>query len=310
MKIGVIGTINRDSIRLADGISREGWGGILYNLAALSNLLKNRAEIIPACLVGRDCYRRVMNIFKKYPGVETNRIKRVPEKNNHCFLSYTDPENKTEILKGGVPPLKFSDLEPLLECDLVLVNYISGRDVHIRSLKKFRRHFKGPIYIDIHSLTLGRKRDGTRYLRRPASWINVMQCGDYIQMNRRELITLAGDNNLESNGPESDVQIQRLLSCFRKEMSTARRPVIIITDGANGCYISSGTGLRMPVKHIKTKRIIYGGNTTGCGDCFSAGFIAGLVTGKNLARAARMGHRTAAQRISNSENIYTCLKSR
>ena len=52
MKIGIIGTINKDTIEYPDGTARHGWGGMLYNLATLSHLVGKKAEIYPACFIG------------------------------------------------------------------------------------------------------------------------------------------------------------------------------------------------------------------------------------------------------------------
>ena len=299
MKIGVIGTINRDTIHLPDGTIRKGWGGIIYNLQTLSKLVGDHDEITPVCNVGDDCFRQVTSVLKRLPGVRLDCIKRVVEKNNHCLLTYTDAENKREILAGGVPLLKFDDVKPLLDSDAILMNYISGRDIHLRSLQKLRRLFGGKIYIDIHSLTLGKRKSGERFLRAPISWPKVIECADFIQMNRLELKLLAG------GPPENDIYkiFKRLVSNPGKKQQDFNRKLFVVTAGIKGCYLFSKSGPRWNFEHIPPFRKITGVDTTGCGDCFSGGFIFGLIQKQNLKNCCRMGNSAAAHHLMSLMSI-------
>jgi sugar/nucleoside kinase (ribokinase family) len=307
MKIGVIGTINRDTVRLADGTTRTGWGGMLYNLVTLNYLVRKGDIIIPACNAGRDCYKQIETIIAGLPQIYSEFIYEVPEKNNHCFLAYHDNENKSEVLKGGVRPLKFDEIEPLLKCDLVLVNYISGRDVYLRSLRKFRRYFKGSIYMDIHSLTLGKRSNGSRYLCIPRYWRETVALADYIQMNRQEL------GLLTESDMHDDVNVNRLSRQFINNLTRSRpnikEKVLIMTDGINGCFLRYRRSGRSVFEHVPPYRRALKGDTTGCGDCFSAGFIAGLVRRKSLRDCTVTGNRAAYERIVDRRGHYRILSS-
>jgi len=310
MKIGVIGTINRDSVLLPDGSRREGWGGILYNLVTLSRSLRNRHEIVPLCHVGADCFKPVFNILTRLKNVNTTLVKKVPERNNHCFLTYSDYENKREILKGGVPALKFVDIEPLLDSDIILLNYISGHDINLRSLRKLRRLFRGKIYIDIHSLTLGKKADGSRYLRYPKSTPEVIAAGDIIQINRTELAVLTRTKILPIATKDIiQTRLNHLIASLSSESNTSVPIDFVVTDGSRGCYLSYYRNNRRIFRHIPAGHTLTEGNTTGCGDCFSAGYIAGLVDNKNPLECARMANSAAAARIGDKGNIYGILDS-
>jgi len=300
-KIGVIGTINRDIIGRADGTTHHGWGGILYNLVALSNLAGGRAEIIPAGLVGRDCSGPILNILGRLGGVRTDRINVVAQKNNHCFLAYDRQGNKSEILRGGVRPLRFDDVVGLLECDIVLVNFISGRDIDIRSLLKFRFEYAGPIYIDVHSSTLGKRADGRRYLRRPKSWKKIIAAADYVQLNRLELSVLAGGRR-DRPVPEMWADMTA-----RSELApeAIADKIFIVTDGASGGQILLAESGYLQRERIFPGEVIRGGDTTGCGDCFSAGFLWGLLCGRNLVDCCRLGNRAAGERIIDKRGHYS-----
>jgi sugar/nucleoside kinase (ribokinase family) len=291
MKIGVIGTINRDTIRLPDGTVKRGWGGMLYNIKTLSRLVGAKCRIYPACNIGADCYDEIMAIIRKLPGVHTDCIRRVAEKNNHCLLTYLDYERKEEILKGGVRPLKYGDVEGLLDSDIVLVNYISGRDIYLRTLRKIRRNYKGIIYCDIHSLTLGKRKDGSRYLRTPPEWPSVIETGDYVQMNRVELGTLVA-RRIEPHPKAVREGLRKLISLLRQKGIVVTKKVFIVTSGADGCFLFYFRDSRPVFQHFAPQRKVAQSDTTGCGDCFSSGFISGLAGRKDLQTCAAKANRT------------------
>ncbi len=300
-KIGVIGTINRDIITFPDGSTRKGWGGIIYNLKTFSLILRNKAEIFPACNVGADCFMSIKRILKGLNGINRVSVYKVGEKNNSCHLFYQNNEEKKEILRGGVRRLVFDNIRPLLSCDIILLNYISGADIYLNSLKKLKRLFKGPIYIDFHSLSLGRHRDGSRFLRRPKCWWKILKIGDYIQMNRQELSLLANGRRLKDfdSIAEDIVRLSRAL--IRKKIRLMKK-TFIITNGPKGASVISFRNNHPEQINIPVQRIVDKGDTTGCGDCFSAGFIAGLVTGKTLKSCGRIGNFAAFECIRRNSN--------
>ncbi len=304
MKIGIIGTFNRDTVKLPDGTIKKGWGGIFYNVVALSKSVGNRSEIYPVANVGHDAFKEVASILKKSRGVRLDYLNKVSEKNNHCFLTYFDYEGKSEILKGGVKPLKYNDVRLLPNCDIILLNYISGRDIYLQSLRKLRRNFEGKIYIDIHSLTLGKRKDGLRYLRRPSNWLAVIEIGDYIQMNRLELdILTSAVIPTVKNRLIPDVQLKKLVGILRENRIKATEKVFIITAGNEGCYLYFYFENKWQFQHIPPRKKVRRKDTTGCGDCFSAGFIAGLLESSNLSSCAEKGNRVALDRIEGNLKI-------
>ncbi|PKK82106.1 MAG: hypothetical protein CVT49_15455 [candidate division Zixibacteria bacterium HGW-Zixibacteria-1] len=315
MKIGVIGTINRDSIRLADGTRKEGWGGILYNLVALSSLVGNFDGIYPVCNIGKNHHKEVINILKEFPGIRTDHVRKVPQRNNHCHLTYLDNENKREILEGGVPPLKFSEVRYLEDCDFVLLNYISGRDIYLQSLQKFRRHYDGKLYIDIHSLTLGKRKNGARFIRKPPSWRDVFVRADFIQMNRLELAVIArGVNSEQEVGDRIESDLEEIARPAVKNNVNFESKYFIITDGARGCHIFHITNGRWSSRYVKSASKSaansYPGsalNATGCGDCFAAGFVAGLAKNIDPYDCAILANKAGHSRIVNLDNIYSIL---
>jgi hypothetical protein len=295
--VGIIGTINRDTIIFPDGSSREGWGGIYYNITTLSRLIGRQAEIYPVCNIGKDCYPALKTLLGRLPGVAPGGAREVPEKNNHCHLTYTDCENKNEILSGGVKPLRFDEVKDLLSCRIILVNFISGRDIYLRSLEKFRRLFAGKLYVDVHSYTLGKRSNGSRYLRRPRGWPRIIDMADYIQLNSSELKVLLGKKSLSPAKHRLTDLTGDLLDDLRRKRIATQNKVLIITDGAAGCFLSYEENNKRLQQHIAPDEVVLSGDATGCGDCFSAGFVAGLVCGRTPADSARLGNEAATYRL-------------
>jgi len=70
--------------------------------------------------------------------------------------------------------------------------------------------------------------------------------------------------------------------------------VVGVKLGAEGCYISwRGKGRRIPVR--KVRRVV---DSTGAGDAFVSGFVAGLIKGADPFEAAKLGNAVAASSLS------------
>lgn len=291
--IGAIGTINRDTIYQPDGGEVESWGGLLYNLKYLCKA--GVGEIIPVVNVGRDSFRAIMEILARFDNIDLSQIQKVAEKNNHCFLHYHNQSHKCEILKGGVPPLNYSRIKALLDCDLVLVNFISGPDVRLTALEKFRQGYDGLIYMDIHSLTLGRRkvRGGyRRHLRRPRYWKRYVACADILQVNEVEFDLLSGQAYSLDTGIDFVVDSLENLKC------------LVVTRGASGSsviYREDGLLLGKNVPAVKIKTVH---DTTGCGDIFGAGFIIEYLRSGDFINAARYGNLLAADRCGRKGKMF------
>jgi sugar/nucleoside kinase (ribokinase family) len=283
-RIAVIGTINKDTIHTYDGKIYESYGGLLYTIIPLAQMLGKKHEILPILNLGKDCRKGIMPLILKYPNIDQECISVVPQKNNHCHLFYSDRESNMEILRGGVPALTFTDIEPALSCRITIVNFISGRDVSLRSLEKFRKNYQGRIYMDIHSLTLGKRKSGKRYFRKPANWKRYCSYADYLQMNKEEFELLSG-KAISANS------MRTLFKGFGKGILK----VLHVTMGAHGSFLVYRPKLKIIVKLIKLPEISRLRDTTGCGDVFGAAFVAAIMKGYSIYSASRMANKAAAQ---------------
>lgn len=191
--ITVIGTINKDTIILPNGKRTESFGGILYNLSALSALGGKWMEIYPVCNLGYDVYDEVKGILESYGNVKLDGINKVRRNNNHALLLIDRNNQKNEILKNRVPVLRFDQIKPFLDTNVILVNFISGFDIELGGLKRVRKNTNALIFMDIHSLTLGIDKDGKRFLKAPKGWRDYIKQADLIQTNSIELSVLFGE---------------------------------------------------------------------------------------------------------------------
>ena len=100
MKISVIGAIVYDEIITADGARRESFGGIIYNIAALSSIVDEDTEIHPITNVAEERWQDVQELLARYPLVRTDAVERAPGKLTTATLALRlyAPETETVIV--------------------------------------------------------------------------------------------------------------------------------------------------------------------------------------------------------------------
>ena len=96
--IAVVGSINRDTISTADGVTTESYGGMPYSVLALAAIADVR--VYPVCNLGADVDQPVRELLTHQPSVAWDGIRVVPEKNPHCHLEYDSAGRKQETLYG------------------------------------------------------------------------------------------------------------------------------------------------------------------------------------------------------------------
>ena len=285
-KIVVIGTINKDTIILPNGKKTESFGGILYNILALSYLGKEDVKIYPVCNLGYDVYEQVMSHLKNCDNVELGGIKKVNCKNNHAFLSLNRKNQREETLKNRVPTLSFSQIEPFLEANVILVNFISGFDLSLLALKKIRKNTNALIFMDVHSLTLGVEDSGKRFFDAPENWREWVKQADIVQTNLPELKELA-KRNLKSHQEIKE---------FGKYILNSGPKAVLVTLGEDGALmIVDGK-----VRRFKGSKVQRFKDSTGCGDVFSVGFLICYMHTKNLIRSVNFANYVAGEKCKTS----------
>jgi adenosine kinase len=283
MRIGVVGTINRDTIELPDGQVKHSFGGLLYSITALALLTPPETTILPLVNLGRDVEKPVRTLLSRYQGVSQEGIRIVEQQNNHCTLRYRSGGEREEFQLGGLPEVTFKQLAPFLDADIFLVNFISGQDLSLETFSRLRSGTRAAIYTDLHSLTLGIDEKGRRYRRPLPGWPRWAARTDVIQMNRAEARSLSGSRL------GHDVELQR----FGREVLSAGPEVLLITLDADGSLLITDAGEELSVECIPPYRPERVADTTGCGDVFLAAFLSRHAFGMDALASSRFASRAA-----------------
>ena len=280
-KVAVLGTINRDTVFTSQGERWEGFGGILYNLFGLSFQGRGGITLYPICNLGEDCYEEVMGILSQVDNIRCDGIRKRRGINNHAIISYRPSGEREEALEGGLPPLKYSEVESYLGVDLLLVNFISGFDLDLDTLRRMRRKFKGIIYMDLHSLTLGVDPQGRRFLRPIPQGEEWIAQADILQVNQKEAELLWG-------GPLKGAEE---FSRFGRKMLSLGPFCLLVTLGSRGSFLLE----KGSTSHFPTSSAALFDDPTGCGDIFAAGFIWEYLRSGDTHEACQSGNRLAAR---------------
>ncbi len=281
MKIAVIGTIVRDVLEHYDGSVSHSLGGLLYTINALRAMLDEPFTICPICFVGQDIYPNVERMYGSDRVIDPSGFIPIAQENNWVRIVYHTPEERSEYSMAPLPPLEYEQVQGALQCDAIIVNLISGWDIRLDAMQEIRKRFDGLIALDVHSLTLGRKSDGRRYLRYPPDIIEWITCTDIIDMNESEF------NLMVSKYDDLDFFWKE--SCFRTTK------ILNLTFGSRGShsYLINRHGIQ---RFIETKpgKGVEVTDPTGCGDAFLGGFVVEYLRSEDINNAAQMANRIAA----------------
>ncbi|MFH1905703.1 MAG: carbohydrate kinase family protein [bacterium] len=186
--------------------------------------------------------------------------------NNQRTFIHTPGANKTFCL-NDIDQEKLLDCNYLLYQDLWVLPNIDGAP-GAELLKKAQR--RGIITLVDECWGLGPDRQ---------KWETMVACAQYV---------LPSLDDMKAIYPDKD----------RKEIADYLLGLgceyVILKMGADGCLVCN----KDKKEHVPTsaQKIV---DTTGAGDCFNAGFIAGLVNGRNPKQAAVIGSKAAAACMKN-----------
>ncbi len=288
-KIAVLGSVNEDFI-IHEGRQKHSYGGILYNLTAMSLLLPS-ARIMPFAFWGKNIWPKASALTSKLKNLDWGHAPKLNRKTNQVRLFYLPNGEKREILKHPVPKFEWRDLEPSLQADAILLNFISGWEMSPQLFQKLRRKYPGVIHVDIHSLLLGIRKNGERFQRVPKNWPDFLDA-DFVQMNQREWELVAGL-------PFSPKNLER----FCRRWKSKRWKGIIVTLAEKGAVLAyrdkTAKMISCPAPKVKNPE------QTGAGDFFAAGFLSAWLEGEGPKKALQKGVRTASWkcRYQGIENV-------
>ena len=301
-KVGILGSLVWDQIYGRDPSAApvEEWGGIAYALASLDASVAPGWEIVPLIKVGQDLAPKAREFLGRLERITPGgRCVEVPAPNNRVVLHYYSTERRTERMSGGVPGWTWSELGPMVrDLDALYLNFISGFELALGTAQALRHGFRGPIYVDLHSLLLGMQHDGVRVLRPlqdAAAWLG---CFDVVQLNEDEMRQLSPDPlSLAADAIGAGTSLL-IVTLAAKGAAYVAAPGF---DGwaeerRNGGMVERGS---QPSATLRTALIpaptIDALDPTGCGDVFGAAAAARLFAGDSIEDAIRHANTMAAR---------------
>lgn len=283
--VAVAGTVCLDEIRHPGKPPVNGFGGLFYPIITLAQLLGDRDRIIPLCRIGEADYDGIIAQFDSYRSIDLNHIKAVPGRNNSVILDYISDFERQEYSINIPPPILIDDLIPVLDSDILLINFISGREMLHRTFKGLRKRAKIPVYVDLHSIFLGLGERGRRYYWH-RDWSSWHKSGDYVQMNKQEASMLAG-SDMTDNGNLRD---------FCYFLLDKGATAVNITMGYDGCFTAWRDDSGINSKVIPAFSVGDTVDPTGCGDVFGASYVYSLLQGADPLEAAEFGVKVSGVR--------------
>lgn len=300
-RIGVIGTFIRDTIITLDGRTVESLGGLYHTLAYLAYLTDATTVIQPLCHIGEDLYPLVHEAFARFGSkIHFNSMNRVTRPNTQVKLIYRTPETRDEVTTPPMLPVTAAEVAELAGCDAVLVNLITGEDIHLEALPALRKLPNRPLrYLDLHSLALGIDANGRRCYREIAHGQEWLAACDILQMNEREAATLAGWPAPVGATPATELSFTpKDLLDFGRQLVSERLLACHITLGSAGSLLIYRNNGSVRYEHCPPRPISPAVDIIGCGDAFGAAFIAHFIKSNDFVAAAHFANKIAGLNCS------------
>jgi hypothetical protein len=291
--ISVIGHIVRDKIISPQGKVVRSPGGIANSLAAFGAIADSSIKTLPVCKVGYDLYDEAMTFFKKFPSIDFSLVRKINIKNKIHELRYTDSSYREEYNIGELPLIKPELLENIPRLDIVLLNYIGGNEFPPRYISRLKGKYKPFVYLDYHSLALGRKYvDNNRHIcvrhfRYNPHWREYVELADMVQMNHMEL---------KSIFPHMAETNKDVIECAKIIHAQGPQAVIITREDKDLVVVSGKKG-KPDINLLAVKPVKKIADPTGCGDAFAAAVIINYMKSKNIIKACEYGLYLASQKI-------------
>lgn len=292
LSAAVLGTVCCDEIHRPGEESQYGLGGIYYNLVTLGQLFDKEDSVFPICRIGELDYASILGQFTRYPVICTDYVQKYPGRNNTVILKYYSPEERIEYSTHLPKSFTIDELIPLPDVKLLLLNFISGIEMRHRTFQALRKRLKIPLYVDLHSLFSGFKRNGERFYLRNRGLSHWHESGDIVQMNRTEAQILAG-KTFEGDGECIE---------FGKYLLEKGAKVVLITKGSKGVLLLWKSGKRLLDKNIPAYRYGNSREPTGCGDVFSSAYVYRHLQGADPPEAAVFASKVAGIRAAHGSS--------
>jgi sugar/nucleoside kinase (ribokinase family) len=281
--ITVIGHLCLDVIHHPDGKETRGWGGIFFSVATLANLCSAKDTIYPVFGVGKEDYDNLIERLSRYPNVDVSGIYKMNAPTNQVSIQYQDKSERIECSKFISEPIPIKKIRPKLNVDMILINMISGFDITLETLDEIRmevREKHTPVYMDVHSLTLGIKEDFTRFHRPVETWRRWLFMIHAAQMNEDEARILTAEKLDEES--------------LAKHTLALNTKVLNLTRGERGCTTFIDEHKHLHRSDLPAVPVTGHVDPTGCGDVFAAAYCAHYAANEDITKAVEFANRVAS----------------
>ncbi len=285
MTITVIGHLCLDEINPAGGGTSRSYGGIYFALATLAEVLLPGDRVRPVFGVGKEEYQDFIAHLARWPNVDTSGIFRMGGPTNSVSLLYGqgDGSGRIEVSRDIADPIPYKKIHTFLDADMVMVNMISGFDVTLETLDEIRmrtRDLNVPVFLDVHSLTLGVRDDFQRYRAPVDIWRRWLFMLHTVQMNTEEAASLSPEKFTEEEMVKQTLALNTHNLC--------------LTRGADGCTLFVNEKKHIIRHDIEGVAVNDTVDPTGCGDVFGAAYCAHFVHSADVRAAAEYANTVAA----------------
>jgi len=289
MNITLIGHLCLDNVHLPnEDTPRQSYGGIVFPIATLANLMGSNDTITPVFGVGEKDHGRFIDWLSQFPQVSQKGIFVLPGPTNEVHLFYDGASGgRIECSKHISPSIPFEVIKPFLSSDGILINMISGFDITLETLDKIRMEVRDkgtPIHFDFHALTLGIDKEYNRFRRPLSDWRRWCFMLNSIQMSELEASGLAAERYNE----------QQLINQMMPLMVSS----MIITRGERGATLIRQEHKKLYQHNEPGIQVSESVDPTGCGDIFGAAFFFRLLQSKNVLDAVKFANRAAASKVT------------
>ncbi len=279
MNIAILGTINKDLILPFEGPPIQSFGGIFYSISTLSKLGGTDILIKPISYIGEDVHQPLLALLKKDNNVSSNGLIVANQKNHEVILEYLSPEERIEKALFNFPSLEWNQIKKISNADFLLVNFITGWDLTLKSFLKLSKRYFHKMYIDIHFLVMGVDTLGRRIPKCPENIRQWLHGAKFVQMNQREFEIINGS-------PQNEISFY--------ENNFNQDQILIITLGREGARVIFRKNGMIRNKHFPAFRVNKIKDSTGCGDVFGASFVWKYLKSNDIYKSMEFATKVAA----------------